>query len=185
MNALYMVEDQRFASRRPDVITFRSEPLKEAITLAGPITAKLWVSTSGTGSDWVVKLVDQFPPDAEDFVLPEGKTVPAGDFEMMVRSEVIRGRFRGGYETPKPFKPNTPTLVEVPLQDVLHRFEKGHRIVVQVQSTWFPLVDLNPHRYVPNVFEAKEDDFVAATQRVYRDKAHPTHIEVGVLPAAN
>ena len=184
MNALYMVEDQRFASRRPDVITFRSEPLEESVTFAGPITAKLWVSTSGTGSDWVVKLVDQFPPDAEDFVLPEGKTVPAGDYEMMVRSEVIRGRFRGGYDTPKPFKPNTPTLVEVPLQDVLHRFEKGHRIVVQVQSTWFPLVDLNPHRYAPNVFEAKAEDFVSATQRVYRDKAHPTHLEVGVLRGA-
>lgn len=181
MDANYMVEDQRFAARRPDVVTFRSEPLTEAVTFAGPLTAQLWVSTSGTASDWVVKVIDQQPSDAEPFVLSDDNEVPAGDYQMLVRSEVIRGRFRDGYETPKPFTPGKPTAVSLPLQDVLHTFGKGHRIVVQVQSTWFPLVDINPHHYAANVFEATERDFVSATQRVYRDREHPTHLDVHVL----
>jgi len=181
MNALYMIEDQRHASRRPDVVTFRSEPMTEDTTLAGPIRAELWVSTSGTASDWVVKVVDQYPHTDDTLDLADGTSTPAGDLEVMVRSEVIRGRFRDGYETPKPFTANKATRVVVPLQDVLHTFKKGHRIVVQVQSTWFPLVDINPHHYVPNVFEATAEDFVPATQRVFRDRAHPTKIDVQVL----
>lgn len=181
MNALYMVEDQRFASRRTDVVTFRSAPLAEATTLAGPIIADLWVSTSGSGSDWVVKVIDQFPADGGVFKHQDGTEIPSGDYEMMVRSEVIRGRFRGGLDKPVPFSPNKPTQVSVPLQDVLHTFGKGHRIVVQLHSTWFPLVDINPHHYAANVFKAKASDFVSATQRVYRDAAHPTKLDVQVL----
>ncbi|MEM6991591.1 MAG: CocE/NonD family hydrolase [Myxococcota bacterium] len=182
MNALYMIEDQRFASRRTDVVTFRSEPLAEATTVAGPILADLWVSTSGSGSDWVVKVIDQFPAGDATFDLPDGKQVPSGDYEMMVRSEVIRGRFRDGFDTPVPFTPNKPTRVALPLQDVLHTFPKGHRIVVQIHSTWFPLVDINPHHYADNVFQAKAADFVPATQRVYRDVAHPTKLQLHIVP---
>lgn len=105
-----------------------------------------------------------------------------GGYQMMVRSEVIRGRFRNGYEHPEPFVPGEPTRVPVELQDVLHTFRAGHRIMIQVQSTWFPLVDLNPHRYVDNVFLADEADFIEATQAVYRSRAYPTRLVVGVLP---
>ncbi len=100
---------------------------------------------------------------------------------MMVRSDVIRGRFRNSYEKPEPFEPNEVTLVDLPLQDVLHTFKRGHRIMVQIQSTWFPLVDRNPQKYVPNIYKAGEDDFIEATQRIYRSKEHPTHLKVGVL----
>lgn len=182
MTKEYMTDDQRFASRRPDVMVYQSEVLEEDVTLAGPISAKLWVSTSAGDADFVVKLIDVFPHDTPDheFVEP-GEHM--GGYQMMVRSEVMRGRFREGYEKPKPFPRNRPTPVEVPLQDVMHTFQKGHRIMVHVQSTWFPLVDRNPQKWVPNIFEADDDDFQAATHRLYRDKAHPTHLEVGVLPA--
>jgi putative CocE/NonD family hydrolase len=183
MTAEYMTDDQRFASRRNDVVFFQTEPLAKDVTLAGPVLADLWVSTSGTASDWVVKLIDVFPADAEDHEgLARGKHM--GGYQMMVRSEVIRGRFRNSYEKPEPFRPNRPTRVALPLQDVLHTFKKGHRIMIQIQCTWFPLVDINPHRYVKNVFLAREEDFVQATQRVYRSKKHPTHLSVQVLPAA-
>ena len=121
------------------------------------------------------------PADTEDheFVQP-GQHM--GGYQMMVRSEVIRGRFRKGPENPKPFKSNRPTQVDLKLQDVLHTFEKGHRIMVQIQSTWFPLVDKNPQKWVDNVFDAKDADFVTATHRIYRDKQHATYLELGVLP---
>jgi predicted acyl esterase len=105
-----------------------------------------------------------------------------GDYQMMVRSEVIRGRFRNSNEHPEPFVPDRPTLVRLPLQDVLHTFQRGHRIMVQVQSTWFPLVDRNPQKYVDNIYLAKEADFIQATQRIYRSRRHPTRLQVGVLP---
>ncbi len=183
MTREYMTDDQRFASRRPDVLTWRSEPLTEALTFAGPVVADLWVSTSQADADWVVKLVDVHPDDAPDHdFLAEG--VHMGGYQMMVRSEVIRGRYREGYDKPRPFKANRPARVQLPLQDVLHTFEPGHRVMIQVQSTWFPLVDRNPQAWVPNIFEAKDDDFSAATHRVYRDAAHPSHIEVTVIPTA-
>jgi len=180
MTKEYMTDDQRFASRRPDVVTYQTEVLKEDITLAGPIEAELWVSTSGTDSDWVVKLIDVFPNDAADPEdLPKGKHL--GGCQMMVRSEVIRGRYRNSYEKPEPFTPNVATQVKVTLQDVLHTFQKGHRIMVQVQSTWFPLVDRNPQKYVDNIFLAEESDFVKATQRVYHGGAQASRLRVGVL----
>lgn len=150
--------------------------------MAGPLLADLWVSTSGTASDWIVKLIDVFPDttgDHED--LP--RSMHMGGYQMMVRSEVIRGRFRNSYEHPEPFVPDQPTKVTFELQDVLHNFQAGHRIMVQVQSTWFPLVDRNPQKYVDNIFKAKEKDFMKATQRVYRSRKHPSCLRVGFLPA--
>lgn len=181
MTKEYMSDDQRFASRRPDVLSWVGEPLTEALTVAGPITAELWVSTSQRDADWVVKLVDVFPDDAPDHrFLPEGKHM--GGYQMMVRSEVIRGRYREGYDAPEPFTPGQPTRVRLPLQDVLHTFEPGHRVMIQVQSTWFPLVDRNPQKWVDNIFAAKDEDFVKATHRVYRDGGHGSRVQVTVLP---
>lgn len=181
MTREYMTDDQRFAARRPDVVVYQTEVLEADVTLAGPIVADLWVSTSATDADWVVKVVDVYPPDAPDYEgIPKGMRM--GNYHMMVRSEVIRGRYRNSHEHPEPFVPNEPTNVRFELQDVLHTFQTGHRIQVQVQSTWFPLVDRNPQTYVPNIFEADEADFVAATHRVYRDARHPTSLSFGVLP---
>lgn len=180
MTREYMTDDQRFAARRPDVLAYRSGVLDEDITLAGPVIADLWVSTSGTASDWIVKLIDVFPADASDPEdLPHG--VRMGGYQMMVRSEVIRGRFRNSPKQPEPFVPNEATNVTLPLQDVLHTFERGHRIMVQIQSSWFPLVDRNPQNYVDNIFEAEADDFITVRQRVYRSRQHPSRLRVGVL----
>ena len=176
-----MTDDQRFASRRPDVLVYQTEALEEDVTLAGPVIAELWVSTSGTDSDWIVKLIDVFPGDTPDHrgLRPYERM---GDYQMMVRSEVIRGRFRNSHERPEPFVPNEPTMVRLPLQDVLHTFKRGHRIMVHVQSTWFPLVDRNPQKYVDNIYLADEEDFIKATQRVHRSSRCPSRLQVGVLP---
>ncbi|MDA7951141.1 MAG: CocE/NonD family hydrolase [Pirellulaceae bacterium] len=177
----YMTDDQRFAARRPDVLTFTTDVLEEDVTLAGPLMANLRVSTSGTASDWIVKLVDIYPPDAPNhpYMEPNRKM---GNYHMMVRSEVIRGRFRESPSEPKPFVPNRPTLVPLKLQDTFHTFKKGHRIQFQVQSTWFPLVDRNPQTYLENPYKATEEDFIKATQRVYVGRRNGTYVEVGVLP---
>ncbi len=181
MTRAYMTDDQRFAGRRPDVLVYQTEVLDEDTTLAGPIVADLWVSTSGSDSDWVVKLIDVLPPDAEDYDdIP--KRMHMGNYQMMVRSEVIRGRFRDSNVHPKPFTPNEPTNINLELLDVLHTFRKGHRIMVQIQSTWFPLVDRNPQTFVDNIFLANEEDFVKATQRIYSSPEHATQLRVGVLP---
>jgi putative CocE/NonD family hydrolase len=182
MTREYMTDDQRFASRRPDVLVYQTPILTENVTLAGPLTAELWVSTTGTDADWVVKLVDVFPDDAPtDFDAPRNARPMAG-YQMMVRSEVLRGRFRNNPSKPEPFVPDQPTLVRIELQDVLHTFKKGHRIQVQVQSSWFPLVDRNPQKYVPNVAEANEADFIKATHRVHVGGDKPSVLRVGVLP---
>jgi putative CocE/NonD family hydrolase len=173
----YMTDDQRYASRRPDVAVYQTEVLKNEVTLAGPIRAEMFVSTSGTDSDWIVKVIDVFPPNMPDN--PAGKKM--GGYQMLVRSEVIRGRFRNSYEKPEPFSPNEPTKVKLDLQDVFHTFGKGHRIMVHICSTWFPLVDRNPQKFVPNIFLAEDSDFIKTTQRVYRSQAHPTALHVGVL----
>jgi putative CocE/NonD family hydrolase len=204
MTVEYMTDDQRFAARRPDVVFYQTDVLHDDITLAGELLADLWVSTSGTDSDWVVKLIDVFPPNAPDS--PQMKQEPQqtrqansggrrrrrfheehmGGYQMMVRSEVIRGRFRNSDEKPEPFVANEPTHVALELQDVLHTFKKGHRIMVQVQSTWFPLVDRNPQKYVDNIYlNAQEKDFIKATQRVFRSREHPSSLKVGILPAGN
>jgi len=180
MTKAYMTDDQRFAARRPDVLAYQTPELEEELTIAGPLAADLWVSTSGTDSDWIVKLIDVFPSGATDYPdMAAGQHL--GEYQMMVRSEVMRGRFRNSYERPEPFTPGEPTNVRVPLQDVLHTFKKGHRIMVQVQSTWFPLVDRNPQKYVENIFEADESDFIRATQRVYHGPRRPSSLCLGVL----
>jgi putative CocE/NonD family hydrolase len=177
----YMTEDQRFASRRPDVLVFRSEPLAEDLTVAGPLAAELWVSTTGTDADWVVKLIDEFPGRLEGYD-PESDEEDLGGTQRLVRSEIFRGRYRDGYDRAQPFVPGEPTRVVVPLQGVLHTFKKGHRIMIQIQSSLFPFFDRNPQTFVPNIFEAEEKDFVKATHRVYVSADHQSAIHVGVLP---
>jgi len=181
MTREYMTDDQRFASRRPDVLSWQTDVLTENLTLVGPLDAQLWVSTDKTDCDWIVKLVDVFPNDAQS---PEwiDPSESASGYQMMVRSEVLRGRFRDGFSEPKPFEPNVPVLVRIPMQDVLHTFQKGHRMMVQVQSTWFPLVDRNPQVYLPNMYEAKESDCTKAVHRVWHEGEKSSRVLVGVLP---
>lgn len=176
----YMTEDQRFAARRPDVLVYQSEILEEDLTVAGPIMANLFVSTTGTASDFVVKLIDVYPNEVP-YYNPDSDWKDKGGMQQMVRGEVFRGRFRESYEHPVPFAPDEVTPVSFELHDVLHTFKRGHRIMVQVQSSWFPLVDRNPQKYVPNIFEANEDDFITVTNRVYRSHRHSSNLEIGVL----
>lgn len=173
----YMSEDQRFAGRRPDVLTFQTDVLTEDLTLGGEITAKLNVSTTGTDADWVVKLIDVYPGDEPNHPYMPNKNVVLSGYQQMVRSEAMRGRFRNSFSTPEAFKPNEPTNVTFRLQDVLHTVKKGHRLMIQVQSTWFPLIDRNPQTFVPNIFLANPADFQKQTHRVYGNSA----IEVQVL----
>jgi putative CocE/NonD family hydrolase len=172
----YMTDDQRFAARRPDVVVFETEILNDDTTLAGDILAKLQVSTTGTDADWIVKVVDVFPKDE-----PETKEIAPylkmSNYHMMVRSEVMRGRFRNSFSKPEPFIPNEKTAVTIKLQDVFHTFKKGHKIQIQVQSTWFPLIDLNPQTFVDNIFYAKPEDFKKQTHRIYND----SKIEFSIL----
>lgn len=181
MTREHMIDDQRFAARRPDVLAYQTPVLEENLTLVGPIYADLWVSTSGSDSDWIVKVIDVFPPDFPNYEDTPPR-MKMGGYQMMVRNEVLRGRFRDSYEKPSPFEPNKPAHVRLELQDVLHTFRKGHRVMVQIQSTWFPLVDRNPQKYVENPYYAGEEDFIKATQRVYRTATLPSAIEVLVLP---
>jgi len=177
----YMADDQRFAARRPDVLTFETETLQEDMTLAGEIMARLKVATSQTDADWVVKLIDVFPGDYpnHEYVL-DG--VDLGNYHLMVRSEVIRGRYRESFEFPKPFLPDQITDVDFRLQDVFHTFKKGHKIQIQIQSTWFPLIDRNPQKYVENIFNADDKDFIKATHRVFHTERFASKIDVMVLP---
>ena len=166
----FMTDDQRFASRRPDVLTFETEVLENDVTLAGDILAKLQVSTTGTSADWIVKVIDVFPADTENTEDVQDH-LKLSNYHMLIRSETIRGRFRNSMTNPEPFVPNQKTAVNITLQDVLHTFKKGHKIQVQVQSTFFPYIDINPQTYVDNIFEAKASDFKAQTHKVYNDSA--------------
>lgn len=183
----YMAEDQRFASRRPDVLVYQTEPLEKDLTLAGPLEAELWVSTTGTDADWVVKLIDVNPGKLPGWTRADeeaGKQNRGGQ-QTLVRGEPFRGRFRESYSEPKPFKPGEVTKVRFVINDVFHTFQRGHRVMVQVQSSWFPFIDRNPQTYVPNIFEAKEEDFVRAFHRVYHSPANPSALKVNVLPSAD
>lgn len=163
-----MTDDQRFAARRPDVLVYETEILKDNITLAGDILAELQVSTSGTDADWIVKVIDVFPNDEPE--TPEvAPYLKMSNYHMMVRSEVMRGRFRNSFSKPEPFVANKKTAVNIKLQDVMHTFKKGHKIQIQIQSTWFPLIDLNPQTFVDNIFYAKPEDFKKQIHRVYAD----------------
>ena len=173
----YMTDDQRFAGRRPDVLVFETEILTEDLTLAGDILAKLKVATTGTAADWIVKVIDVHPTDTEENNKDLQNHLKMSNYHLMVRSEVLRGRFRNSFENPEPFVANKKTDVNIQLQDVFHTFKKGHKLQVQVQSTWFPLIDLNPQTYVDNIFKASEEDFKTQTHIVFTDSS----IEFSVL----
>jgi putative CocE/NonD family hydrolase len=171
----YMDEDQRFAAARKDVLVYQTVALDHDLTIAGPFTADLWVSISTTDADFVVKLID---------VLPDGQPArepnrDAAGYQMLVRGDIIRGRYRNGLANPQPFTPNQPTEVRFDLNDIAHTFKKGHRLMVQVQSSWFPLADRNPQQFI-NIYQAKDSDFIPADITVWRDAAHPSRV---IVPA--
>lgn len=170
----YMSDDQREASRRPDVLTFETETLTEPRVLAGEIMAKLKVAMSGTDADFIVKLIDVYPQDHENYKHNPDNIIMGG-YQQLVRAEVFRGRFRNSFEKPEPFVPGEPHDVNFRLQDVLHTFKKGHRIMIQIHSTWFPYIDRNPQKYVDNIYKANEEDFVKSTITVYGSST----VEVG------
>ena len=180
MTGDYMIQDQRFASRRPDVLVYQTGELEEDLTLVGPIQARLFVSTSGTDSDWIIKLIDVYPGDFPG-TGAGGTSVPLGGYQQLVRGDVMRGKFRNSLAAPEPFVPNQATPVNFRLNDVCHTFRAGHKVMIQVQSSWFPLVDRNPQTFV-DINTAKEADFQKATQRVYHTKEMPSHLEVLELP---
>lgn len=171
---LFMSDDQRLASTRPDVLTFETDALTNDVTVAGEIMAKLKVSMSGTDADFIVKLIDVYPQDHPNYSHNPPNIVMAG-YQQLVRSEVFRGRFRNSFEKPEPFTPNQITDVNFPLQDILHTFKKGHRMMIQIHSTWFPYIDRNPQKYVDNIYKANAEDFIKSTIKVYGSSV----VEVG------
>ena len=181
MTREYMDDDQRFAATRTDVLVYQTEALEGDVTLSGPITASLNVSTTGSDSDWVVKLVDVYPGDYPTNSDPAFSQIQMGGYQQLVRGEPMRGKFRNGFDKPEPFEPGKLARVEWVLPDVLHTFRRGHRIMVQVQSSWFPLVDRNPQTFC-DINQARPEDFKKATQRVYRSGAAPSGVKVVVLP---
>jgi putative CocE/NonD family hydrolase len=173
--ATWLLEDQSFLDRRSDVVSWKSAPLAGDLVVAGDIVAHLFASTSGTDSDWIVKLIDAYPQDSRS----EGSL--AG-YELIIADEVFRGRFRSSYEKPKPVAPGEIAEYTIDLHTANHVFLRGHRLMLQVQSTWFPLIDRNPQTFVPNIFLARAEDYRAATQRIYRNQRYPSRIELPVAP---
>jgi putative CocE/NonD family hydrolase len=180
MSADYMTGDQRFAARRPDVLVYQTPVLEEDLTIAGPIDVDLHVSTTGTDSDWVVKVIDVYPDDYPD-PNPNPTGVRMGGYQQLVRGDAMRGKFRNSYSKPEPFEPGQPARVKFHLQDVYHTFRPGHRLMVQVQSSWFPLADRNPQKFV-DIYSATEADFQKATQRVYWSHELASKVTVRVMP---
>jgi uncharacterized protein len=178
----YMTGDQRFASSRSDVLTYKTEPLEQDLTIAGPVTPVLHVSTSGTDSDFVVKLIDVYPSDYPN-PEPNPEEVAMSGYEQLVRGEPFRGKFRNSFEKPEPFTPGKVEEIRFSMPDIDHCFREGHRIMVQIQSSWFPLVDRNPQMFT-NIPTAKPSDFKVATERVYRTTAQPTYLEFQVIRGA-
>lgn len=170
----WMTEDQRFVDGRPDVLTWQTAPLPEDIVVAGDITARLFASTTGSDADWAVKLIDVYPDSVE------GRR-EMGGYQLMVAGDIMRGRYRRSFERPAPIRPNTVESYTVDLHQQLYTFRRGHRIMVQVQSGWFPLYDRNPQTFVPNIFEAPASAYRAQTHRIHRMAAQPSHVEVMVL----
>ena len=170
---MWETEDQRFVDGRPDVVSWVSAPLDEDLTIAGDVTARLVASTTGRDADWVVKLIDVFPDSMPD-------NWKLGGYELMVAHEIMRGRYRKSFSAPAPLEPNTPLDFTVDLHQQAYTFKRGHKLMVQVQSTWFPAYDRNPQTWVPNIFKAKASDFKAQTHRVWHTAAHPSRVEVMV-----
>lgn len=177
----YMSEDQRFAAQRPDVLAFQTDTLSEDVTLGGEITAELVVTSTDSDADWIVKLIDVYPGWEPNHPYMPHKNIILGGYQQMVRSEIMRSRFRNSFEKPEALKPGEKTTIKFRLQDVLHTFKKGHRIMVQVHSTWFPVFDINPQKYVDNIYKASASDFQKATQRVFHAKDAASHIKVEIL----
>jgi putative CocE/NonD family hydrolase len=169
----WLVEDQRFADNRPDVLSWKSEILAEEVEVTGNLLADIFASTTGTDADWIVKLIDVYPE-----AYPEKPEM--GGYQLMIANDVFRGRFRKSYSQPEPVKPGEVNEYKIDLHAVNHVFKKGHRIMVQVQSTWFPIIDRNPQKYVPNIFEAAESDFTVTHQKIYRSNKFPSHIKLPV-----
>jgi putative CocE/NonD family hydrolase len=183
------VADQRFVDHRPDVLSFVSDPLDHDLTITGPLAANLFASTSGTDSDFVLKLIDVYPENAQQNAWnPEEGPKPGqhaqslNGYELPIAMEVRRGRYLASFEKPHPLTPNKPTEWNIPLRDHDHVFLKGHRIMVQIQSTWFPVIDRNPQRFVPSIYRATASDFVPATQRIYCSATMPSHLVLPVVP---
>ncbi len=174
----YMVEDQRFAARRPDVLVFETDVLENDMTIAGAIDLDLWFSTTQTAADIVVKVVDVFPGKDDNTNKVDKET---GNRHELVRWSVIRGRFRESMSEPKPFVANQPTKVTFDLYDILHTFKRGHKLQIQIQSSMFPFIDMNPQHYVDNIFEAKESDYVKAMHTIYHNKDYPSAIRFKTL----
>jgi putative CocE/NonD family hydrolase len=174
----YMAYDQRFTSARPDVLVYQTEPLAADLTIAGSVRPTLYVSTSGTDSDWIVKLIDVHPDAAS---ADPTTTASTGGFQELVRGDVMRGKLRHSYAKPEAFVPGKVEEVTFGTDDVLHTFKKGHRIMVHIQSSWFPLVDRNPQKFV-DIYHARESDFTKATERVYHSSRYPSRVELPVLP---
>lgn len=170
----WQVEDQRFVYTRPDVISFTTDALTQDLTVTGNIVARLFASTTGTDADWVVKLIDVYPDKDQQNLL-------MSQFQLAVAMEVFRGRYRESFSDPRPLVPGKPEEFTIGLHQINHTFLKGHRIMIQVQSTWFPLIDRNPQKYVPNIFEASDSDFTKTTERIYFSAKYPTHIELPVM----
>ncbi|HZN12251.1 MAG TPA: CocE/NonD family hydrolase, partial [Blastocatellia bacterium] len=169
----WLTEDQRFVDNRPDVLSWETETLGSDVTVTGEIFARLFASTSGSDSDWVVKLIDVYPDQYPD-------EPRMGGYQFMVAGEVLRGRYHKSFEKPEPLVPDRVTEFNVYLIHKDHVFKKGHKIMVQVQSTWFPVIDRNPQKYVENIFKAKDEDYVSAVQRIYRSKSSPSHLRLPV-----
>jgi hypothetical protein len=167
----WLVEDQRFVDGRPDVATWVSEPLEEPLTIRGPVTARLFAETTGTDADWVVKLIDVYPAD-------DPSSLEMSGYQLMVSADIFRGRYRESYETAAPLAPGEVLEYTIPLPHVGHTFLPGHRLMVQVQSTWFPLYDRNPQTFVDSIMTAPEAAYRAQRHRVHHRAAHPTHVEV-------
>lgn len=176
LDSEYMTDDQRFAARRPDVLVYATGALESDVTVAGPIEADLWVSTTGTDADFVVKVIDVYPEDAAD-PDPNPRGIKMGGYQALVRAEIMRGKFRNSFAKPEPFKPGEPARVRFTLPDTCHTFRAGHRLMVQVQSSWFPLADRNPQTFV-DIFKATEADFRTATHRVYHARNMASAITV-------
>ncbi len=176
----YMVEDQRFVARRPDVLVYQSDVLTEDVTLAGPMIADLFVSITGTDADFMVKLIDVFP---DNFPEHDNKhmDVPMNGYQMMVRGDIFRGKFRNSFEHPEPFVPGEVTQVKYELPDISHTFKQGHRIMVQIQSSWFPLADRNPQQFM-DIYSAKDEDYIKATHTIHRSADYPSSVTVGRIP---
>ena len=180
MPVRYMTEDQRFAAQRPDVLVYQTNALENDLQIAGPVEVELHVSTTGTDADFIVKLIDVYP---DDYPNPEPNPtgVQMGGYQQLVRGDVMRGKFRNSFEQPQPFTPGEPTLIKFTMPDTCHAFRSGHRLMVQVQSSWFPLVDRNPQAFT-DIYAAPESAYQRAKHWVYRSASRPSRLTVFAIP---